>query len=106
MEGEGAVILGVPAPAPYYQVDYVVLEVADSLTKADSLREVEQIWVQSTLNNFGFVFAPYGVVGFAAKDVDSLTYYAGGMVQGLNSNGKRSDWHYFKCRSAEDAPDA
>ena len=92
----------------YYQVDYAVLEVADSLTKPDSLREVEQIWVQSTLNNFGFVFAPYGAVGFAAKDVDSLTYYAGGMVQGLNSNGKRSDWHYFKCKplSAENAPEA
>lgn len=82
----------------YYQVDYAVLEVVDSLTKADSLREVEQIWVQSTLNNFGFVFAPYGAVGFAAKDVDSLTYYAGGMVQGLDGNGKRSDWHYFKCK--------
>ena len=92
----------------YYQVDYAVLEAADSLTKADSLHDVEQIWVQSTLNNFGFVFAPYGAVGFAAKDVDSLTYYAGGMVQGLNSNGKRSDWHYFKCRpvSAENAPEA
>ncbi|WP_233144282.1 transglutaminase family protein [Fibrobacter sp. UWB5] len=92
----------------YYQVDYAVLEVADSLTKADSLREVEQIWVQSTLNNFGFVFAPYGVVGFAAKDVDSLTYYSGGMVQGLDGNGKRSDWHYFKCRpvSAENVPEA
>ena len=92
----------------YYQVDYAVFETADSLTRADSLREVEQIWVQSTLNNFGFVFAPYGAVGFAAKDVDSLTYYAGGMVQDLNSNGKRSDWHYFKCRpvSAENAPEA
>lgn len=92
----------------YYQVDYAVFETADSLTKADSLREVEQIWVQSTLDNFGFVFAPYGAVGFAAKDVDSLTYYAGGMVQGLNSNGKRSDWHYFKCKpvSAENAPGA
>ena len=90
----------------YYQVDYAVFETADSLTMADSLREVEQIWVQSTLNNFGFVFAPYGVVGFAAKDVDSLTYYAGGMVQGLNSNGKRSDWHYFKCRPTENAPEA
>jgi hypothetical protein len=92
----------------YYQVDYAVFETADSLTKADSLREVEQIWVQSTLNNFGFVFAPYGAVGFAAKDVDSLTYYAGGMVQGLNSNGKRSDWHYFKCKpvSEENAPEA
>ena len=92
----------------YYQVDYAVFETADSLTKADSLREVKQIWVQSTLNNFGFVFAPYGAVGFAAKDVDSLTYYAGGMVQGLNSNGKRSDWHYFKCKpvSVENAPEA
>ena len=92
----------------YYQVDYAVFETADSLTKADSLREVEQIWVQSTLDNFGFVFAPYGAVGFAAKDVDSLTYYSGGMVQGLNSNGKRSDWHYFKCKpvSAEIAPGA
>lgn len=90
----------------YYQVDYAVFETADSLTKADSLREVEQIWVQSTLNNFGFVFAPYGAVGFAAKDVDSLTYYAGGMVQGLDGNGKRSDWHYFKCKplSAENTP--
>ena len=96
----------------YYQVDYAVFETADSLTigstAAGQSREVEQIWVQSTLNNFGFVFAPYGAVGFAAKDVDSLTYYSGGMVQGLNSNGKRSDWHYFKCKpvSVEDAPDA
>jgi transglutaminase-like putative cysteine protease len=92
----------------YYQVDYAVLEVADSLTKTNSLRDVEQIWVQSTLKNFGFVFAPYGIVGIAAKDVDSLTYYAGGMVQGLNGNGKRSDWHYFKCRpvSEEKSPRA
>jgi hypothetical protein len=89
-------------------VDYAVFETADSLTKADSLREVEQIWVQSTLNNFGFVFAPYGAVGFAAKDVDSLTYYAGGMVQGLDGNGKRSDWHYFKCKPVlvETSPEA
>lgn len=91
----------------YYQVDYAVFETADSLTKADSLREVDQIWVQSTLNNFGFVFTPYGAVGFAAKDVDSLTYYAGGMVKGLDGNGNRSDWHYFKCKpvSTEIAPE-
>ena len=78
-----------------------MFEAADSLTKTSSVagqkRDVEQIWVQSTLDNFGFVFAPYGAVGFAAKDVDSLTYYSGGMVQGLNGNGKRSDWYYFKC---------
>ena len=91
----------------YYQVDYAVFEAADSLTLASETREVKQIWVQSTLDNFGFVFAPYGAVGFAAKDVDSLTYYSGGMVQGLNSNGKRSDWYYFKCKpvSAENAPE-
>lgn len=87
----------------YYQVDYAVMEVADSLTKPqDTLgraRPLRQVWVQSTLNNFGFVFAPYGAVGFAAKDVDSLLYFAGGMVRGLDGNGKRSDWHYFACDS-------
>ena len=83
----------------YYQVDYAVFEVADSLTRASERREVEQVWVQSTLDNFGFVFAPYGALGFAAKDVDSLSYYAGGMVQGLDGNGKRSDWYYFRCGS-------
>lgn len=85
----------------YYQVDYAVLEVADSLTRSSdttgALRPVRQVWVQSTINNFGFVFAPYGAVGFAAKDVDSLQYFAGGMVNGLGQNGKRSDWHYFLC---------
>ncbi len=85
----------------YYQVDYAVLEVADSLTKpfdtTGAPRPVRQVWVQSTINNFGFVFAPYGTVGFAAKDVDSLQYFAGGMVNGLGQNGKRSDWHYFVC---------
>lgn len=85
----------------YYQVDYAVLEVADSLTKpfdtTGAPRPVRQVWVQSTINNFGFVFAPYGTVGFAAKDVDSLQYFSGGMVNGLGQNGKRSDWHYFVC---------
>jgi len=85
----------------YYQVDYAVMEVADSLTKpldtAGVARNVRQVWVQSDIKNFGFVFAPYGAVGFAAKDVDSLHYFAGGMVRGLDKNGKRSDWHYFVC---------
>lgn len=90
----------------YYQVDYAVLEVADSLTVPDTAREVEQVWVQSTLDNFGFLFSPYGAVGFAAKDVDSLTYFSGGMVQGLNGNGKRSDWHYFKCLRGCEIPDS
>ena len=91
----------------YYQVDYAVFEVADSLTRANERREVEQVWVQSTLDNFGFIFAPYGAVGFAAKDVDSLSYYAGGMVQGLDGNGKRSDWYYFRCGSDDcELPDS
>ncbi len=87
----------------YYQVDYAVMEVADSLTRPQDtlgrVRPVRQVWVQSTLNNFGFVFAPYGAIGFAAKDVDSLHYFAGGMVNGLDGNGRRSDWHYFACDS-------
>lgn len=91
----------------YYQVDYAVLEVADSLTKpADTtgaVRPVRQVWVQSDIKNFGFVFAPYASVGFAAKDVDSLHYFAGGMVNGLDKNGKRSDWYYFVCESRSDS---
>ena len=87
----------------YYQVDYAVLEVADSLTRpldsAGIVRKPRQVWVQSTLNNFGFVFAPYGSVGFAAKVLESLHYFAGGMVNGLDKNGKRSDWHYFVCEN-------
>ena len=85
----------------YYQVDYAVMELADSLTKpldsAGNVHHVRQVWVQSDIKNFGFVFAPYGVVGYAAKDVDSLQYFAGGMVRGLDKNGKRSDWYYFTC---------
>lgn len=87
----------------YYQVDYSVMEVADSLTRpldsAGTVRKVRQVWVQSSIKNFGFVFAPYGAVGFAAKDVDSLHYFAGGMVRGLDKNGKRSDWYYFVCEN-------
>ena len=91
----------------YYQVDYAVFELADSLTRPDSSHDVKQVWVQSTIPNFGFVFAPYGAIGYAGKNVDSLSYYAGGMVQGLNGNGKRSDWHYFRCDgSACNLPDS
>lgn len=79
----------------YYQVDYPVMEVVDSITRHD----VERIWVQSTLENFGFLFAPNGAVGFSAKDIDSLQYYSGGMVTGLNQNGARSDWNYFICKT-------
>lgn len=76
----------------HYQVDYAVMEVRDS-----AARNARQVWVQSTLNSFGFIFAPYGSVGYAVKDVDSLQYFTGGMVKGLDGNGKRSDWYYFVC---------
>ena len=89
----------------YYQVDYAVFETADSITRVPEMMKskiaVRQVWVQSTLDNFGFMFTPYGAVGYAAKDVDSLTYFSGGMVQGLNSNGKRSDWYYFVCNPVD-----
>lgn len=81
----------------YYQVDYPVMEVVDSITRQGA----ERIWVQSTLDNFGFLFAPNGAVGFSAKDIDSLQYFSGGMVTGLNQNGTRSDWNYFVCKNAE-----
>lgn len=81
----------------YYRVDYPVFELSDSTTRKSGAHEV---WVQSSLNTFGFLFAPYGAVGFAEKNVDSLDYYAGGMVQGMDSK-KRSDWYYFVCRPAE-----
>lgn len=80
----------------YYQVDYAVMEVEDSLTY-ESAKVSREVWVQSSINNFGFIFAPYGAVGFAVKDVDSLQYYSGGMAKGLDQNGKRSDWYYFAC---------
>ncbi|MCF0222039.1 MAG: transglutaminase domain-containing protein [Fibrobacter sp.] len=82
----------------YYQVDYAVFETSDSVTRSAN-NSLRQIWVQSTLENFGFLFAPYGAVGYAVKDVDSLQYFSGGMVSGLDGNGKRSDWHYFVCDS-------
>lgn len=90
----------------YYMVDYAVLEVEDSLTKVSSngLPAVQQVWVQSTLKNFGFVFAPYSAVGFAVKDIDSLQYFPGNMVKGLDKNGKRSDWYYFACTSKSCVP--
>ncbi len=77
----------------YYQVDYAVMEVMDSVTR----NRAKRVWVQSVLDNFGFAFAPSNAVGFSVKDVDSLQYFSGGMVSGMNKNGNRSDWNYFVC---------
>lgn len=74
----------------YYHVDYAVFESADSSTRKNS---VKRVWVQSNLNNFGFLFAAPGAVGVAAKNVDSLEYYPSDIF--VNGKIKQSDWFYF-----------
>lgn len=80
----------------YFWVDYAVFEVADSATQTD---DVKQVWVQAALDNFGFMFAAPNALGVAAKNADSLDYYATNVFTGLNV--KRSDWYYFVKKSAE-----
>lgn len=85
----------------YYQIDYPVFELVDSVTKKESVRSV---WVQSALDNFGFLFAPFGAVGVAAKNADSLDYYKTGIFAG--ANGKHGDWYYFVDDSLDSSPDS
>ena len=73
-----------------YVVDHAVFEVADS---AASEKVSRMVWVQSQLDNFGFLFAAPGAVGVAAKNADSLMYQESGVFSKLNGN--RSDWYYF-----------
>jgi hypothetical protein len=79
-----------------YRVDYAVFESEDS---AAAVPNVKDVWVQATLNNFGFMFAPANVVGVASKNADSLDYYSTNIFAG--ANGTRSDWYYFVPDSAE-----
>ena len=79
-----------------YRVDYAVFESEDSAAAAPNVKDV---WVQATLNNFGFMFAPANVVGVASKNADSLDYYSTNIFAG--ANGTRSDWYYFVPDSAE-----
>ena len=73
-----------------YEVDYAVFETSDSASSPENSR---MVWVQSPLDNFGFLFAAPGVVGVAAKNADSLEYGESGIFS--KANGKRSDWYYF-----------
>ncbi|WP_290765038.1 transglutaminase family protein [Fibrobacter sp. UBA4297] len=79
-----------------YRVDYAVFESEDSAVVAPN---VKSVWVQATLDNFGFMFAPPNVVGVASKNADSLDYYSTNVFAG--ANGTRSDWFYYVPDSAE-----
>lgn len=74
----------------YYRVDYAVFELADSVTRKPG---VKSVWVQSAFDNFGYLFADPRAVGVAAKNADSLDYYASGIFAG--ANGNRGDWYYY-----------
>ena len=60
---------------------------------------VKSVWVQSSLDNFGFMFAAPNAVGVAAKNADSLDYYSTNVFAG--ANGNRSDWFYYVADSAK-----
>ena len=79
-----------------YRVDYAVFESEDSAVVAPN---VKSVWVQATLDNFGFMFAPPNVVGVASKNADSLNYYSTNVF--ADANGVRSDWYYYVPDSAE-----
>lgn len=73
-----------------YMVDYAVFEVEDSLAFKESRGPV---WVQASVDNFGFLFAPGGAAGVAAKNADSLDLYGTGIF--AKANGRRNNWYYF-----------
>ena len=79
-----------------YRVDYAVFEKEDSAAVAP---DVKSVWVQSSLDNFGFMFAAPNVVGIASKNADSLNYYSTNVY--ADANGRRSDWFYYVSDSAE-----
>ena len=91
--------------ASSYKVDYAVFETRDSATSAEKSRPV---WVQSTLDNFGFFFAPPGAVGVAAKNADSVAYFNSGVFR--QSDWHRGDWFYYvphgNMRIVDDVPDS
>lgn len=76
--------------AAYYQVEYAVFESLDSATRTPGIKKV---WVQSSLNNFGFLFAPASAFGVACKNLDSLDYFSSNTF--VARDGLRSDWFYF-----------
>lgn len=77
-----------------YQVDYAVFEIGDSLAAANKLDSgLKRVWVQSTLDNFGFLFSAGGAVGVAVKNTDSLDCYYNGVFAVPEKH--HSDWFYF-----------
>lgn len=76
--------------ASRYKVDYAVFETRDSVASADSSRPV---WVQSSLDNFGFIFAPYDAVAVAAKNADSVEYFKSNVFK--QGETRRGDWFYY-----------
>lgn len=76
--------------ASRYKVDYAVFETRDSVSSADSTRPV---WVQSTLDNFGFIFAPYDAVAVAMKNADSVEYFKSNVFK--QGETRRGDWFYY-----------
>lgn len=76
--------------ASRYKVDYAVFETRDSVSSADSTRPV---WVQSSLDNFGFIFAPYDAVAVAAKNADSVEYFKSNVFK--QGETRRGDWFYY-----------
>ncbi|WP_290739101.1 transglutaminase-like domain-containing protein [Fibrobacter sp. UBA3718] len=76
--------------ASRYKVDYAVFETRDSVSSADSTRPV---WVQSTLDNFGFIFAPYDAVAVAMKNADSVEYFRSNIFK--QGETRRGDWFYY-----------
>ncbi|MBO4436020.1 MAG: transglutaminase domain-containing protein [Fibrobacter sp.] len=73
-----------------YKVDYAVFETRDSVSSADSTRPV---WVQSTIDNFGFIFAPYDAVAVAMKNADSVEYFRSNIFK--QGETLRGDWFYY-----------
>ena len=73
-----------------YRVDYAVFETRDSVSSADSTRPV---WVQSTIDNFGFIFAPYDAVAVAMKNADSVEYFRSNIFK--QGETRRGDWFYY-----------
>lgn len=76
--------------ASRYKVDYAVFETRDSVSSADSTRPV---WVQSSLDNFGFIFAPYHAVAVAMKNADSVEYFKSNVFK--QGETRRGDWFYY-----------
>lgn len=83
--------------AARYKVDYAVFEKGDSASASNRSRPV---WVQSALDNFGFIFAPYEAVAVAAKNADSVEYFKSNVFK--QGETRRGDWFYYMPTDSAD----